>query len=333
MSESAPTVYILHGEDEFAISQFIDGLVSKMGDPTTAMMNVTRLDGRSTDLGELRTAVSAMPFLTKRRVVILSQPIARVNNPDTREKFIDLLNQVQPSTALLLIEYKPLVSERDRRRGEFHWLEEWAESNPQQAYLRQFKQPNSGEMVRWILNRAESAGGKFTPRAAALLGSLVGDETRLADQEIHKLLDYVNYNRAVEPDDVEYLTAIIPQGDIFVMVDALGNQDEKRAMGMLHRLLETQQPISIFGMVVRQFRLLLLAREVIDRGGGVKDVARELSVHPFVAEKITSQARHFTIPVLEKVHHRLLDMDEAVKTGQIQGDLALDTMVAVFTSQ
>lgn len=333
MSESAPTVYILHGEDEFAISQFIDGLVSKMGDPTTAMMNVTRLDGRSTDLRELRTVVSAMPFLTKRRVVILSQPIARVNNPDTREKFIDLLNQVPPSTALLLIEYKSLVSERDRRRGEFHWLEAWAESNPQQAYLRQFKQPNSGEMVRWILDRAESAGGKFTPRAAALLGSLVGDDTRLADQEIHKLLDYVNYNRAVEPDDVENLTAIIPQGDIFIMVDALGNQDGKRAMGMLHRLLETQQPTSIFGMVVRQFRLLLLAREVIDRGGGVQDVARELSVHPFVAEKITSQARHFTIPVLEKVHHRLLDMDEGVKTGQIQGDLALDTMVAVFTSQ
>jgi DNA polymerase-3 subunit delta len=333
MSESVPTVYILHGEDDFAISQFIDGLVSKMGDPTTALMNVSRLDGRSTNLEHLRTEVSAMPFLAKRRMVVFSYPLVRVNNPDARKKFIDLLNQVPQSTALLLVEYKTLTNEKDSRRGKLHWLEKWTGANPERGYIRAFPVPKSGEMVRWIQGHAEAAGGKFTPQAAALLGSLVGDDPRLADQEIHKLLAYVNYSREVEPDDVENLTAVIPQGDIFVMVDALGNQDGKRAMDMLHRLLETQQPNSIFGMVVRQFRLILLAREVMDRGGGVQDVAEELSVHPYVSKKVTSQARHFTLPVLEMVYHRLLDMDEAVKTGQIQGDLALDTMVAGFTSQ
>lgn len=333
MSESVPTIYILHGEDDFAISQFIDGLVSKMGDPTTALMNVSRLDGRSTNLEDLLTEVSAMPFLAKRRMVVFSHPLARFNNPDARNKFVDLLNQVPQSTALLLVEHKSLTNEKDRRRSKLHWLEKWAGANPERAYIRAFPVPKGGEMVRWIQGHAESAGGKFTLQAAALLGSLVGDDPRLADQEIHKLLAYVNYSREVEPDDVENLTAVIPQGDIFVMVDALGNQDGKRAMDMLHRLLETQQPISIFGMVVRQFRLILLAREVMDRRGGVQDVAEKLSVHPYVAKKVTSQASHFTLPVLEMVYHRLLDIDEAVKTGQIRGDLALDTMVAGFTSQ
>jgi DNA polymerase-3 subunit delta len=333
MSISVPSVYILHGEDEFSIAKFVEGIVAKLGDPSAAMMNVTRLDGRSFNFDELHLAVSTVPFLTRRRIVVLTHPLALINTPGARKKFIDLLLQVPPSTALLLVEYKMLTNERARKRGDFHWLEEWADANPERSFMRAFPLPKGGEMVRWIQEQADSAGGKFPPRAAALLASLVGNDTRLADQEIGKLLAYVNYARPVEPDDVENITAVIPEGDIFAMVDALGNQDGRRAIKMLHQLLERQQPLSIFGMVVRQFRLLLLAREVMNRGGGTRDVARELSIHPFVAGKITAQARHFTIPVLENVYHRLLDMDEAVKTGQMQGDLVLDTMLAGFTSQ
>jgi DNA polymerase-3 subunit delta len=185
---------------------------------------------------------------------------------------------------------------------------------------------------RWIQEQAKKAGGQFTQPAAELLAGLVGGDTRLADQEIHKLLDYVNYQRPVEPEDVESLTADAAQGDIFILVDALGNQDGRKAMGMLHRLLERQDAISIFGMIVRQFRMLLLGREVLDNGGRRDDVARQLRVTPFVADKVVAQAQHFTLADLEAAYHRLLDLDLAMKTSQIPDDLALDTLVAAFTA-
>jgi DNA polymerase-3 subunit delta len=137
----------------------------------------------------------------------------------------------------------------------------------------------------------------------------------------------------VHREDVEELTVSAIQGDIFVLVDALGNQDGRRAMGMLQRVLEAQDPLSVFGMVVRQFRLLLLAREVLDAGGSERDVARLVKIHPYVAGKVTAQGRHFSIQTLEVVYHRLLDIDEAVKTGRMDGGLALDTLVAAFTSR
>jgi hypothetical protein len=40
-----PVVYILHGDDEFAIAEFIAGMEKKLGDPVTADLNITRLDG------------------------------------------------------------------------------------------------------------------------------------------------------------------------------------------------------------------------------------------------------------------------------------------------
>jgi len=60
-------------------------------------------------------------------------------------------------------------------------------------------------------------------------------------------------------------------------------------------------------------------------------VARALGVHPFVAEKTTQQAQRFSIESLEAIYHRLLNIDEEVKTSQITLDLAMDTLVVELT--
>jgi DNA polymerase-3 subunit delta len=332
MSKPVPVIYLLHGEDEYAIAQFVSETEDRLGDAALAAMNVSRLDGRSFRMDDLLSMAGAMPFLAKRRIVVLANPIVQVNTPTARQKFLAQLEKIPSTTALLLVEPRSLTDEKDRKKGKLHWLERWAADHTDLVFMKNFPLPKGERLVSWIQERARAAGGQFTVQAAAALANLVGDDPRLADQEIGKLLAYANYSRSVEEDDVELLTADYGQGDIFTMVDALGNRDGRKAMGMLQRLLEHGDPFSIFGMVVRQFRLLLLAREVLDGGGGQADVAKALKIHPFVAEKVSAQARHFSLPVLESVYHRLLDMDEAIKTSQIEGDLALDTLVAALTN-
>jgi DNA polymerase-3 subunit delta len=330
-ADSTPVVYLLHGDDEFAIAQFVAGMEARVGDPATTSMNITRLDGRISDPGEAFSAAATMPFLANRRLVILYHPLARLIGRAAQGSFLEQLERVPASSALVLVEDKELTDSRDRRKGKVHWLEKWAQEHPGLAYQKIFPLPRGAAMTRWIQERARSAGGQFTPQAAGLLVTLVGEEPRQVDQEIQKLLTYVNFRRPVEVDDVENLTNDTAQGDIFAMVDALGNRQGHAALAMLRRLLEMQDPIAIFGMVVRQFRLLLLAREILDAGGQKGEIAQMLKVHPYVVEKISEQARHFTLDQLELLYHRLLDLDEAIKTGQMPADLVLDTFVATFT--
>jgi DNA polymerase-3 subunit delta len=325
-------VYLFHGEDEYAIAQDVSKIEAHLGDASIAAMNTTRLDGRSYNPDDLLSVASAMPFLTDHRLVILTYPLARLNSDPARKKFLAQLDQVPRTTKLVLIEYRVLT---ERKGGVIkkHWLEKWADGAGDRAFQKAFPLPKGKAMAGRIQELAKAAGGQITPDAADLLAALVGDEPRLASQEIQKLLAYVNYRRAIEAEDVDQLTADTAQGDIFNMVDSLGNRDGKQAIGMLYRLLEQQDPFSIFGMIVRQFRLLLLAREVMERGGNVGAVAQELGIKPFVAEKVYGQARQFSIPVLEAVYHRLLELDEAMKTSMIDGDLALGTLAADFTSR
>ncbi len=166
-----------------------------------------------------------------------------------------------------------------------------------------------------------------------MLATLVDSDPRLAYQETQKLLAYVNYSRTVEADDVQMLTADVGQGDVFVLVEALGNRDGRKALGMLQRLLEYQDYFSIFGMVVRQFRQLILTRDILDSGGGKDEIVRGLKLfpNPWLAERLIIQARRFTAHDLVRIYHRLLEVDEAVKTSQMTGDLALVTLVASLT--
>lgn len=322
-----PAILLIHGEDEFAITQYLAKLQADLGDASIQAMNLSRLDGRTFNPDELLSIAAAMPFLSKRRLVIYEYPTVRMTTPEARKRFTSNLDKLPLTTLLVLVEYKTLTDKEMQKRKKQHWLEEWAFAAGERVLIRRFDMPRVEEMPRWIQDKAKSYGGQFTRDAANELATLIGDEPRQADQEIQKLLTYVNYRRPVEREDVHHLTADTREGDIFILVDALGNRNIKAAMGMLERLLEQGEPIGIFSMIVRQYRLLLQMREIIDRGGLPVDAARELHQHPYVAEKVFAQAKRFSLPVLELIYHRLLAVDAAMKTSQMPGELALETLV------
>jgi DNA polymerase-3 subunit delta len=332
MTKQPPVVYFLHGEDEYASAQFVANLEARLGDPGMVATNVSRFDGRTYNQNDLIAAVSAMPFLAKRRIVVLTHPLARLRKQEDRQRFIKMLEGVPDSTALVLIEYRMLTKEWERRKGKVHWLEKWAQERGDSAYIKSCKLKKGSDLAHWIILEAQKTGGKFSPQAAGLLASLVGENPRQAKQEIEKLLDYVDYQRPVEAEDVEKLTADTGQADIFDMVDALGNKNGQVALQLLQRLLDERDTISIFGMVVRQFRLLIQVREIMDQGGMMGEIAGGIKVPYFVAEKLVQQARGFDLRALEEVYHRLLDLDEGVKSGRYTYDLGLVTFVSEFTS-
>ena len=94
----------------------------------------------------------------------------------------------------------------------------------------------------------------------------------------------------------------------------------------LQRLLQEEDPHYAFVMVIRQFRLLLRAREVLDAG---KNPLQALGVHPFVAGKVAEQARNFRLSDLERVYRRLMEIDLADKSGGSQLEA---TLVGLFAA-
>jgi len=337
MTIDLPIVLILHGDDEYAINCFIQELIAGLGDPGLVEVNLTRLDGRQSNEDDLHMATTAMPFLAERRLVIFTHPFARLGSETARARFLSLLEKLPPSAALVLVIEDHWKNQKNRSGawevvGEdfprTHWLARWCEKSNGKGIIKDFHQPQLGEMPGWIHQQARELGGQFHPQAAVALASHVGNNTRLARLEIEKLLTYVDFQRPVTAEDVETLTAPGGPVNIFEMVDALATGKSARALRMLHQLLEEQDPVTLFTMVVRQFRLLIQTREIIEQGGNEQEVARLLGQPGYIARKLFPQAQRFRMSELELIYRQLLKIDESTKTSQMPLDLALDTFVA-----
>jgi DNA polymerase-3 subunit delta len=323
--QNMPNIIFLYGNDEFAITRKLSEFDSIFSDSTSADMNTARLEARTMSEDELNNAVNSMPFLASQRLVLLANPSARYNKPEPRKKFLEFIEKIPDSTRLVMYEII------EPREAEKHWLNKWAEKS-KLAETHAFMLPRIKDMSGWILNEIKRQGGQMDSTAAAKLVEMVGADTRQAAQEISKLLTYVNWARPIKVQDVEAVSIVTAEPDIFAMVDALASGNGRSAQKLLHRLLENDDPFSVWGMVVRQFRLILQAREVLDAQGGVNEVTSALGVHPFVAEKVAGQARRFSLASLEKIYHKLLEIDEAAKRSQVPLDLAMETLVVELTA-
>lgn len=326
-------IHILFGSDEFAIARGAGEFLQSFADATTADMNTSRLDARDVPEDELYTAVHALPFLAPQRVVLLTAPSKRYGGADGHRKFLAFLEGVPPSTQLVILEPGEI---RDKEKPN-HWLLKWTGKPGGRAEVREFNLPGRGQMPGWIVNEAKRQRGQIEPRAAAHLAEMIGEDTRQASMEITKLLTYVDYAHPVGVEDVQAVSILSPQGDIFALVDAMAAGNTRRAQKLLHQLLEGEEPFSIFGMVVRQFRLLIVVREVIDESGDQPAVIESLRPHfshmsdkglSYRARELSSQARAFGMERLEAMYRCLLQMDEEAKTSQVPLDLALDMFIA-----
>ena len=310
-------ILFFYGTDEFAISRRISDIASQTDKDG---MNTSRFDARLASEEELNNAVNSMPFLSKERLVVLANPSQKYNSAETKKKFIKFLGEVPATTVLVLHE---TVEPRDVEK---HWLVKWA-AKTGSAKAEALMAPRARDMNVWIVNEMKKQGGKISSAAAAKLAELVGADTRQAAQEIAKVLTYVNWARPVDVQDVEAVCVFTAEVDIFELVDGIAVGDGRRSQSLLRKMLEDKNASEIFPMIIRQFRLLIQAREIVEARGMVQDVQEALGVHPFVAGKVYQQAGRFTMRNLESIYRRLLKMDEAAKTGAMPLDLALEMFV------
>lgn len=320
------------------MSRKVDEVLAQYSDPATADLNVTVLNGAQASEAQLHTAASSMPFLAPKRVVIIHNPLARLAAKAAQEQFLSFLNSLPATTVLVLVidDYFKNAKLKGGWQavwqvlGEKHWLQKWAHDAGARVVVRTYQLPPKGEMTKWILAQAREAGGEFHPTAAAVLADYVGGETRIAHLEIHKLLTYVDFARPVQINDVEKLTPYGNPPNIFEMVDALASGNARQAQKVFHQLLETDEPPLLFGMVVRQFRLLIQGRELLDEGGDATQAVKEIAEmnSKFVAEKALRQAGRFRLEELEAIYHRLLELDTAVKMGDMSYELGIDLLIA-----
>lgn len=325
-------IYVLQGDNELSIQEIIHSLVEDIDSGAFAGINSVRLDGRMAQRSEMSNPINMLPLGGSKRLVVMDYALEALKAKADQEWLTETVKSMPETTVLVMV----VPDSQKFKGGEMvwqtagkgHWLRKALQDSGKSVEWIGKPLPSLREMPQWIMNEALSQGAKFEKSASAELANLVGNDLFQARQEIGKALSYCGKDEPITRDVVRLLCSQSREEDIFDMVDAVGQRDARKALGLLRVLMQDQPIQYIFTMLVRQARLLIMVREVTDEGGGEKDVISACGTAPFIARKLMDQSRRFSMPDLELIFKRLDCMDESSKTGNATLDVELETLVS-----
>ncbi|MBN1312737.1 MAG: DNA polymerase III subunit delta [Anaerolineae bacterium] len=329
MPSPTPITYVFSGQDEPGLREQLASFYESLGEHSALELNTTQLDGTLVTVGDIEAAARPVPFLADVRLVVVEDLTASANSRAILEQIPSMIAALPDWTRLVFVEAGLEESSSGKRGGRQQTLKKLinlVENDPRGKVLA-FDTPR--DLPRWLQERALHHQATLDIAAARLLAECVGGNLVLADTELAKLATYTAGTRAISKDDVALLIPYSAEANIFRMVDALGQRDGKTALTLLRKLLDAgDEPLRIFAMFTRQYRMIIQMREQLDSNQSVQGASRTLGMRDFIAEKIASQARQYRMEQLERIIEILLETDVAIKTGKLTGDLALEEFVA-----
>lgn len=355
-------ITLIHGPAELlraeALAEIRAGIAA---DADLAGLNTAVLEGRQATLDDVLFAISALPFLAERRLVVVERLLARLasggkgrakggesaaeagggtsgdgapqaeapGDPESTaiagqaKAWAALLDQVPETTELVLIEEDTVTGGAMLRR-----LIEMQRAGHARIVI--CEKPRRGDLQTWIRERAKKIGVQLDAGAVTDLAEYVGDDLRDLVQELIKLRDFTGGTRSVSQADVRRLVPATRAANVFEMVDALAAGHVAQAGRLLHHALEVdgEQPLGLLALFGRRYRQLIQAKALQAEGGSAIEIAGRLSAPDWQVRKLLEQARHQSIASLAWALERILAADEAIKTGKCSDREALDLLLA-----
>jgi DNA polymerase III subunit delta len=296
-------VITLTGANSFGLKRELDKLVAAFLAEHDEM-GLERVDGEEAEFDRLSEALTSLPFLASKKLVVLRSPGA---NKKFVEQSAKLLAEVPETTDVVIVETK-----LDKRGVYYKLLKKVTD-------YREFPELDVNGLARWAGEQAKLGGGSLNSNDARFLVERVGVNQQLVSHEVEKLL---LYSPAINRQSIELLTEATPQSSIFELLEAAfsGNARRMTALYAEQRAMKVE-PQQIIAMLAWQLHIIALVKTAGGRSPEV--IAKEAKVSPYVVKKTAGIARSISPPQFKKLLQDLLRIDMRLKRESLDADEAL----------
>ncbi len=276
-------------------------------------VNLSQVEGSKLTINELTQQLKTLPFLAKKRLVILTNALN--GNKSLSDNLVETIKLTPESTILVIYETKV-----DKRTANFKALNKL-------ATVKSFPLLDEFEIKKWINNRVKKLGGKIDSPAVNLLFEWVGANLWLLSLELDKL---VTFDPHITPHSVQLLTPPSTQTIIFTLSDEILKGSLKTSLQILDNLrAQGENDIYLFSMILSGYRNLLKIALAQAQGATDTQSIKELTkLHPFVIAKSLNLVNRTNLAQLTQKYKTFVDIDVAIKTGTMEAASALDVLVA-----
>ena len=290
-------IHLLYGDNEFEKQAALAALV---GDA-----DVVRYDGEELTLADMQEITIGQTLFTQSSVYVISK---LSENSDIWSRLSEL--PFDDKTVILL------ESKLDKRTKTYKWLQKTAKT---QEFLP-LSDRQKPQLISWCEAQARERGYKLTrTQIGTLIDRLGFDQLRLSN-----FLDQLALVKEVTDELIDQLVPLARSENVFDLFIAALSKDYETVHNIISYLESESgvdgayQTMGLLASQATNVTALVLA------GGDNKTVAADLSVNPYVLQRLSSSARTIDIEHLRQINDALFQADLQMKTTGVNPWLLIE---------
>lgn len=296
-----PPVSVLFGDEPFLKGEAARSLVRAALGGGEDDLSLSRMDGAAESAARVFDEVRTLPFLSKRRVVVVDPADEFVTkNREALETYV-----AKPSrSGMLILSVKSWPSNTKLYKAV-----------DKTGLAVDCKAPRESETPAFLVQLTKARHGlTLEPDAARLMVELVGPEVGLLASELDKLAAFVGTRSKIGREDVAKMVGSGRVEEIWKVIDEATLGDAPGALKHLDALLDAgEPPIKILAAMTSSLLKTHHAGMLRLRGRNPREAAEEAGIMGFLAEKTSRQHAHLGPARVARLPAWLLETDLDLK--------------------
>ena len=317
---SFSSIYVFYGAELYLLERYRLRLKAAVVAEGMEDFNYHRFDEENWDVSYFSDAVNSVPLMSDRTFVELIDIDPFKMSEYDREDVTQILSAI-PDTTVVLFVFRTIPWKPDGRKKKLSSLF-------QEAKTVEFMQQQDSVLIRWIGREFAKAGLEISRAHADHLLQVVGRNMSDLDTEMQKIISYSEDEAAVSEEVIDEVATPTLEMSVFQMTNLLGEGKIGQAVESLRELVEQDNdPIAINALIGRQYRQMLCAKILMEKGKSYTDLMHLFRMQQYGAKTVFRQAQRFSREYLKYAVQTAAEADLACKSSDQDNSKILEDML------
>jgi len=308
-------VYLIYGEEKYLHDELIDRVIDTSLDSGTKDFNLDIFYASETSADKIINVSRSFPMMAQRRVVVVKD--IQQLKPNDLKHLADYVSRPSKSSCLILS-----LPER-KKTGK------WFTMIFNNALSIDCRKLYDNEVPAWVEGYLQSKKLAIAKDAVQLLQAQVGNSLLDLVNELEKIQINIHPRLKITLEDVQNVTSISKQFNIFELCNAVGEKNFPRAIAILNKLItQGESPTGMIIQLMRHFVNLMKINEHIRRGNrSINELMKVTGLTYYFVNDMTKQSKNFSAAHYRNSFAYLAEADLHLKTGYQKPGLVMELLL------
>ena len=317
-------LYFFYGTEKYTLKLAVERLVKKFSAGNFPDFNMNSFANEAA-IDAIADAAEALPLMSDRKCVIVSDFNLEEKNAAEIKKFMELIENISETTTLIF--YYPTLN--IEKKSAAQW-KKWIKAAAEKGTAAEFTFRTSSELEKMIIREAEKAGCSITKANAGKIVEYAGPDIKPIMTETMKLCAFAG-SGGITSEMIETMVTKSMETTVFILSAHLINGYYEKAIACLDELFyRREEPVNILAVLSSTYVDMYRVRIAVNSGKSFRAPGEygEYKGREFVLSKAERAVKGLSADTLRKALEVLLDTDVKLKSSGVNPRILMDTLIA-----